>query len=104
MHEVGLVAAAAGYPDIITEELIDKDLERPKGRLSTGGKEPSMLVDVREGRPMEVEAILGNTVRIASKLGVEVKTLEVIYTLAKALDFGIRKDEQEGWKGIARYN
>lgn len=99
MKEVGRVATAAGYPEAITDDLIIKDLERPKSRLATGGKEPSMLTDVRAHRPIEVEAILGNTLRIGERY--EVKNtpyLELLYTLAKARNYELEKPE--GWKPL----
>ena len=102
MAEIGAIATAAGYPNLITEEMIEQDLERPRERLETGGKEPSMLVDVRHGRSMEIEAILGNAVRMAERLDVQVPVLGVVYTLAKARDFALREPEGE-WKGIARH-
>ena len=43
MREVGEVASAAGYPGVITEEEITSQMSRSRGRLKTGGKEPSML-------------------------------------------------------------
>jgi 2-dehydropantoate 2-reductase len=46
-----------------------------------------MLVDVRNNRPIEVEAILGNTVNIAKEHHVEVHYLELLYVLAKARNF-----------------
>jgi 2-dehydropantoate 2-reductase len=49
---------------------------------SKEGQEPSMLVDVRNNRPIEVEAILGNTVNIAKEHHVEVHYLELLYVLA----------------------
>lgn len=100
MQEVGLVATAAGYPDAITDETIAKDLERPRARLETGGKEPSMLTDVRENRPIEVEAILGNILRIGKKHGVtELPYLELLYTLASARDYELRRPQS--WKPIS---
>lgn len=59
-----------------------------------------MLVDVRHERPVEVEAILGNVVRLAKVKGVEVPFLSMLYTLTKARNFAIVKDG--GWKPIAR--
>ncbi|KAK4548443.1 hypothetical protein LTR36_009353 [Oleoguttula mirabilis] len=102
MKEVGTVAAAAGYPDVVTNEVIEHDLERPKSRLATGGKEPSMLTDVRHGRAMEVEAILGNTLRIGQKHGVATPYLEMLYTLAKGRNYAIAPDAE--WKPIARHD
>lgn len=99
MREVGRVATAAGYPDAVTEEEIESQLVRSRERLKTGGKEPSMLTDVRFKRPLESDAILGNTLRIARGLGVETPYLEMLYTLAKGLNFAMNPDET--WKPIA---
>lgn len=98
MREIGQIATATGYPNAITEELIEKDLERPKGRLKTSGKEPSMLTDVRANRPIEVEAILGNSLRIGEEHGVVTPYLELLYVLAKARNFEISRPEE--WKPI----
>jgi 2-dehydropantoate 2-reductase len=99
MREVGLVAAAAGYPTAITEEEIQSQMARSMKRLETGGKEPSMLTDVRYKRPIEIEAIIGNVVRIAEPLGVQTPYLEMLYTLGKGLDYAMNPDDQ--WKPIA---
>ena len=77
MLDVGKIASAAGYPNAVTDEAIEHGLQRPKDRLQTGGKEPSMLTDVRHGRAIEVEAILGNTLQIGKKYGVETPYLEL---------------------------
>jgi 2-dehydropantoate 2-reductase len=99
MREVKTVADAAGYQGAITDEEIDQQLQRSRGRKETGGKEPSMLTDVRENRAMEVEAILGNTVRIAAAKGVEIPRLGLLYALIKGLNFAITRPD--GWKAIA---
>lgn len=100
MREVGRVATAYGYGSVIGEETIAEQTARHEERMMTGGKEPSMLVDVRHERPVEVEAILGNVVRLAKVKGVEVPFLSMLYTLTKARNFAIVKDG--GWKPIAR--
>jgi len=51
----------------------------------------SMLQDYLAGRPLEVEAILGNTLRIARKHGVAVPRMEVCYALLKSIDALRRK-------------
>lgn len=102
MRDVGKIATAAGYPGAVTEAAIERDLQRPKDRLETGGKEPSMLTDVRHGRAMEVEAILGNALGIGQKHGVDTPYLELIYTLAKGRNYAIAPDEL--WKPIARHD
>jgi 2-dehydropantoate 2-reductase len=99
MREVGRVATVAGYPTAITEEEIVSQMSRTQKRLETGGKEPSMLTDVRFKRPLESDAILGNTLKIARNLGVEMPYLEMLYTLAKGLTFAMNPDET--WKPIA---
>ncbi|SMQ53366.1 unnamed protein product [Zymoseptoria tritici ST99CH_3D7] len=99
MSEVGSIAAAAGHPNAVSKESIDDHMKRHVERLETGGKEPSMLVDIRNNRQIEVEAILGNTVRKAEELNVEVPYLKMLYVLAKARDFATMKNDQ--WKPIA---
>jgi 2-dehydropantoate 2-reductase len=93
-------ATAAGHRAdyTISEEAIDEQMVRSKQRLDTGGKEPSMLTDVREKRPLEVEAILGNAVRIARQLGVETPRLDLLYVLAGGLSYSIKPDEN--WKPL----
>ena len=101
MRQAGDVARAAGYPQV-TEEWIQDALKLQRGRIDSGGKEPSMLTDIRNGRALEVEAILGNTVRIAKKLHVEVPYLELLYALAKGLNFStLRNDE---WKPLLKFD
>lgn len=104
MHETALIAAAAGHPSAITPSFIESDLARPRARLRTGGKEPSMLVDVQRGRRMEVEAILGNAVRIGAAHGVDMPKLTLLYALARAREFALLKPAGEGgWGEIARH-
>ncbi|MEA5464796.1 putative 2-dehydropantoate 2-reductase [Leptothoe sp. PORK10 BA2] len=45
----------------------------------------SMKIDFDAGRPLEVEAILGNPVRAAAKLGVAVPAMEKLYEQVRAL-------------------
>ena len=98
MREIGTLATAAGCPEAVTEAEIEHHMERHVERLEIGGKEPSMLVDIRHNRPIEVEAILGNAVRKAEELQVQVPYLKMLYVLAKARDFATLK--KDGWKPI----
>jgi len=95
MLEVVATAQAYGYA-AVDEEKARWQIARAKGRLERGfvGKEPSMLVDVWEGRRMEVEAIVGNTVRLARKKGLRVPRLETVYMCVKALDESIAKGKR----------
>lgn len=45
----------------------------------------SMKIDFDEGRPLEVEAILGNPVRAAAELGIAVTEMKKLYEQVKAL-------------------
>lgn len=101
MKEVAELAAAAGYPGVVTDEAIRKQLERPESRLHTGGKEPSMLTDVRFNRGMEVDAILGNAVKIAERVGWgdRVPRLKLLCALARGLNYSMVPDER--WRPIA---
>lgn len=83
MLEVLAVAKAEEVKGL-DESMIDFQL----GRATTSGLpgvEPSMLADAFQGRRMEVEAILGNTVRAARAKDVSVPKLEVLYVLALGL-------------------
>lgn len=85
MLEIVAISEALGYTSI-TAEVATEQLKRAKDRVGTKGIEPSMLVDVLNARRMEVEAILGNPVKIAKGLGIEVPRTELLYSLSKALD------------------
>jgi 2-dehydropantoate 2-reductase len=98
MRQVGKVASAAGYE--ITEEFIQEKINFHRARKETGGKEPSMLTDIRFERPIEVDAIVGNTVMIAKRHGVEVPHLELLFALAKARNFALVKGDE--WKPILK--
>ncbi|KAH6647496.1 2-dehydropantoate 2-reductase [Truncatella angustata] len=65
--------------DLATPERIIRSTER-----NTGAK-PSMLLDWEAGRPMELEVILGNPVRIARKAGIEMPRLQSLYALLKSM-------------------
>jgi len=85
MLEVCDIAKAYGY--VISREETEYQLGRAKARIATKkGVEPSMLQDVKESRRMEVEAILGNTVRMGKEKDVKCEKLEMLYVLATALD------------------
>ncbi len=81
MEEVSRLAAATGHR--LPADTVDRMIE------DTRRMEPyktSMLLDFESRRPMEVEAILGNAVRIARREDVPVPHLETLYALLKMLD------------------
>lgn len=81
MKEIMAIAKAAGYelPDDLPRTMIDSD--------SGVYYEPSMMVDVQKGNPIELEVILGNPLRIAKNLGVPAPILTVLYNLLKGVQF-----------------
>lgn len=78
MQEVCDVAQAAGHPQ--SPSLIEQMLATTKAMPAY---KTSMALDYENGRPMEIEAILGNTVRAGRKVGVATPNLDAIYSLAK---------------------
>ena len=86
MLQVCKVAAAEGYHNV-NEELNQRQLDLNSGLKVNGGRQPSMLTDNRHGLPIEVEAILGNLLRIAQKHNIEVPYIELLYTLTQGLNF-----------------
>lgn len=91
MLEVVAIAQSLGYSDI-TAETVKFQLDRAKARVNKQGVEPSMLTDVLHKRPLEIEAIVGNAVRLAKKQQVRTPLLDAIYVLTKALDKSIAQN------------
>ncbi|KAI0901807.1 6-phosphogluconate dehydrogenase C-terminal domain-like protein [Annulohypoxylon nitens] len=89
MMEIAAVAQAYGYADV-NEELVDFQIGRAAVR-DLPGVQPSMLVDVFEGRSFEVDAIVGNAVKLAKKKGVPTPMLKTIYLLANGLSESFAK-------------
>ncbi|KAI2471674.1 6-phosphogluconate dehydrogenase C-terminal domain-like protein [Annulohypoxylon bovei var. microspora] len=83
MLEIASIAQAYGYADV-DEKLVDFQMNRAAVR-ELPGVQPSMLMDVFESRSLEVDAIVGNAVRLARKKGVAVPMLKTIYLLANGL-------------------
>ncbi len=81
MHEVMALSRADGHA--FDETHIQNQLlvtDRMKAY------KPSMLLDYEAGRPMEVEAILGNAVRSGQELGVEIPRIRSLYALLSVID------------------
>lgn len=81
MEEVCAAAAAAGHPmhPKLIEQLISTTKAIPPYHTS-------MALDYKYGRPMELEAILGNTVRVARQHRVNTPVLETLYALTKMIE------------------
>lgn len=93
LDEVIAISRALGYHSV-TAEAAEQGLATIMSREGIAGIEPSMLVDVLWTRRTEHEVILGNPVRVARKLGVEVPRMEMLYAMVKALDLSHRKRKE----------
>ena len=78
------VAAALGW-----DLRADTDVEAA-ARRGKPGQRPSMLQDVLKGRPMEVEALLGQIQAFAREQKIAVPTIDVILPLLRGLDRTLR--------------
>ncbi len=76
-------AAARQYGCDIEESFVDKMLSDTRRMVPYAS---SMLVDYRNGREMEVEAIFGNPLRTAEQLGFEPVNLRMLYHQLKFIN------------------
>lgn len=84
MLEVVELAQKIGV-DGVTEDVAMEKFQIAKGRAKKGtGREMSMLQDIRLSRPMEVEAIVGNVIRIGRENGLKMPRLATLYALVNA--------------------
>lgn len=81
MLELQRAANALGYP--IEAEYADKLISFTR---KLGEYLPSSLLDHREGRPLEVEAIFGEPLRQGEAAGVAMPHLQSLYWLLKGMD------------------
>ncbi|KEY67692.1 hypothetical protein S7711_03944 [Stachybotrys chartarum IBT 7711] len=77
-------------PGMATPEKIIRSTER-----NTGAR-PSMLLDWEDGKPLELEVILGNPVRIARERGVELPRLQSLYALLRSAQKVRRMSQTKG--------
>lgn len=85
--EVCAIAAADGHP-----LPVDTPEKQIAGTLRMANYVSSMGQDLLAGRPMEIEALLGNAVRVARRHAVPIPKLESLYALLLML-------EQKGTRG-----
>lgn len=76
-------AAAAGEGHVIEDAFLHKQFDVTK---YMNAYRPSSLIDFQEGRAVEYEAIFGEPLRRAQKLGVEMPELEKLYTQLKKVE------------------
>lgn len=83
MQEV--LAAARAHGADIPAGMIDEMIRRTS---TMGAYRSSMQIDRQEGRPMEVEAILGEPLRASQRTGVPTPFLAALYPMAVAVNLG----------------
>lgn len=86
MREIYAIAKSEGFD--IPEEVQDIMLNISDGTFYT----PSMLVDYRNGRMMELEVILGNPLKIAKQNRVECPVLSMLYALLSMVQFRLKEE------------
>ncbi|CAG9981046.1 unnamed protein product [Clonostachys byssicola] len=84
MRETAAIARACGVAGI-DDELVERQLARNVARKPVGQK-MSMYFDAVAGRPMEVDAIIGNVVQLGEQHKVPTPSLKLLYLLVKALN------------------
>ncbi|KAL1870313.1 hypothetical protein Plec18167_007447 [Paecilomyces lecythidis] len=96
MMEVIALADKVGIPGV-TVEVAESKFSIAKRRAKDGtGREMSMLQDIRQGRPFEVEAIIGNAVRLGRRHGMKMPRLETFYALLKGRYDAQVKERRQG--------
>ena len=88
MSEVSAIASALGHPQ--PEGIIDQQID---GTRKMPPYKTSMLLDYEAGRPMETEAILGNTVRAGHRAGLALPHLESLYGLMKLRELSLQSKD-----------
>ena len=90
MREVIDVARACDVPldDDLVDRLVNKILAMPP----IGS---SMRTDVENGRPLEVEVILGTPVKRATQKGLQTPVLHTLYTVMRGIDKRLRQQQQQ---------
>ncbi|KAL1976264.1 hypothetical protein VTN31DRAFT_2546 [Thermomyces dupontii] len=86
MREVIDVGRACGVT-ALQYELIDQLIEKILKMPPIGS---SMLTDCKEGRPLEVDVILGHPYRKSKELGLNTPTLDTIYGVVMGVDRRLR--------------
>ncbi|CAK7568365.1 MAG: hypothetical protein SEPTF4163_006353 [Sporothrix epigloea] len=76
MWEIWRIAAASGHP--LPETLVKHEAYRLPDDCAY---RPSMMLDLENGRPLELDVILGNPLKVARRLGVETPIMDVVYNL-----------------------
>ncbi|KIW37398.1 uncharacterized protein PV06_10441 [Exophiala oligosperma] len=81
-------------PSFATSDAILRSTQR-----NTSGSKPSMLIDWESGKPMELEVILGNPIRLAREKGHEMPRMQTLYALLKSCEKKRERQKEQLKKG-----
>lgn len=90
MTEIWNVGATIVGDDWVPLAHVDQQINFTKTQVPAGFL-PSTLQDVRRGVEIEIEGIVGNTIRAAKEHNVPVPTLETIYMLLKGVNYRLQQ-------------
>ncbi|EAU83963.1 hypothetical protein CC1G_09845 [Coprinopsis cinerea okayama7 len=100
LNELLVLGRALGYPD--TPDSLPSSLPRTILESTINihvqadsSHKPSMMLDMENGLPLEVEVILGEVVRIAAEVGVSVPRVELLYALLLVVQNQILRVREE---------
>ncbi|MDB4988009.1 MAG: hypothetical protein JWN04_3187 [Myxococcaceae bacterium] len=88
-----VLAVARAEDVLLPDQLVDALLEVTRSEYAL--TEPSMLQDVRKGRPTEVDILQGEVVRRAARLGIDVPVLGTLATLVRGLTQAPSEDNRQ---------
>lgn len=81
MEEVCRIAESTGHP--LPADVVQENIDGTRKMIPY---KTSMLIDCEEGRPMEVDAILGNALQVAKRNGVNAPHMQSLYGLLKLVE------------------
>lgn len=87
MHEVITISERSGNP--VPRDLVKKNLDYTESMVPY---KTSMCLDFESGRFLEVDAILGNALKIAHQLNLSVPYIETTYAVLKQIDRKLREN------------
>jgi 2-dehydropantoate 2-reductase len=92
-HVVAVMKEILAVASKVTRSPIPPFLPSPEqvltsSKRSSPGSKPSMLIDFEAGRPMELEVILGNPLRLARAYQLDIPRVESMYALLKGIQSG----------------
>jgi len=96
LEELNTLGRALGYPDTPSVNLLEstQSIHSKPNSIHT----PSMMLDAQKGQPIEVEVILGEVVRMARSVGVDIPRVETLYALLLVIQNQILRKLESGEK------